>query len=365
MIAPWLLACALGCNSGGGGDDSGDGDAGEETSGSSTGDPTEGPAPSEQAPSGSCDVAPRAEQGRYAGTLRGEEKEPPGGGVCGSGGPDQFLEVLVPARADLRIEARGNGFVPWVSLTSAGCLTEPQMLCSADGFAVLDDVAAGTELVLTIGADPAIFETMVAEAPPADGPDPLGFVVDIGMTPVLAAGEVCMPQVLGRCATGTLCMPPSAEGDGWRCGELEGDRCADPERVTLELVDGVGTLVVDPNLPQSDAHRHSCTGGGTRERVLQIQLPADLRARDSLQIRSERPEVGLAVRAPGCLAGDELDCGAPAIDGTDVTIVTPAALQAAGVSPYLFVELPEQGVLEDPVELEVRVVLHAPPAATP
>lgn len=364
MIAPWLLACALGCNSGGG-DAGGDGDEGEEMSGSSTGDATEGPAPSEHAPSGSCDAAPRAEQGRYVGTLRGEEKEPPGGGVCGSGGPDQFLQVLVPARADLRIEARGNGFVPWVSLTSAGCLTEPQTLCSADGFAVLDDVAAGTELVLTIGADPTLFKTMVAEEPPADGPDPLGFVVDIGMTPVLAADEVCMPQVLGRCAAGTLCTPPSSEDDGWRCSALAGDRCADPERVTLALVDGAGTLVVDPNLPQSDAHRHSCTGGGTRERVLQIQLPADLRARDSLEIRSERPEVGLAVRAPGCLADDELGCGAPAIGGTAVVIVKPAALQAAGVSPYLFVELPEQGVLEDPVELQVRVVLHAPPAAAP
>ena len=334
-------------------------------SGSSTGEATEGPPPSEHAPAGHCDDAPRAEQGRYAGTLRGEAEQPQGDGVCGSGGPDQFLSVLVPARADLRIEARGNGFVPWVSLAPAGCLAAPQTVCGVDGFAVLDDVAAGTELVLTIGADPALFAAMAAIEPPADGPDPLDFVVDIGMNPVLAADDVCMPQVLGRCATGTLCMPPRSEDDGWRCTELEGDRCADPERVTLELVDGVGTLVVDPNLPQSDAHRHSCTGGGTRERVMQIRLPADLRGRDSLQIRSERSEVGLAVRAPGCLAGDELDCGAPAVGGTQVMIVKPAALQAAGVEPYLFVELPEQGVLEDPVELQVRVVLHAPPAGTP
>mgnify|MGYP000093009021 CR=1 FL=1 len=342
----------------------GDGDDGEV--GSSSGDPTEGPAHTEaQIPAAGCLDAPMATQGRYAGTLRGDEAELPSGGVCGSGGPDQFLRVRVPARADLRVEARGNGFVPRVSLTPAGCPGAPRLVCSADGFATLDDVAAGTELMLTIGAEAGLFAAMLADEPPADGPDPLGYVIDIGMNPVLAAGEVCMPQVLGRCATGTLCMPPRSDDEGWLCTSLEGDSCADPEQVTLVLEDGAGTLVVDPNLPQSDAHRHSCTGGGTRERVLQVKLPDGLRAQDDLQIRSVRPEVGLAVRAPGCLADDEVDCGAPAVGGTQVTIAGPAALAAAGVAPYLFVELPDPGVLEDPAELQVRVVLHAPPAGTP
>jgi len=360
-----LLACALACNGGGGGEAGGDGE-GETSAGSSTGMATEGAAtPDEQVPSAACEDAPRAVQGRFSGTLRGDEKGPDSGGVCGSGGPDRFLRVMVPARADVRVEARGNGFVPRVSLTPAGCVGSPRLVCSADGFAALDDVAEGTELVLTIGADPAVFTALVANEVPEDGTDPLGFVVDIGLGPVLVADEVCMPDVLGRCASGTLCMPPRAEDDGWRCTALAGDSCADPERVSLTLEDGVGTLVVDPNLPQSDAHRHSCTGGGTRERVLQLRLPAGLRPQDALRIRSDRPEVGLAVRAPGCLGSDELDCGAPHMGGTQVMIEAPASLHAAEVMPYLFVELPEPGVLEDPVVLQVRVVLHAPPAGTP
>lgn len=360
----WLLACALACNSGGG--DEGGVEEDETSAGSSTGSATEGArTPDEQVPSAVCEDAPRAVQGRFSGTLRGDEKEPDSGGVCGSGGPDRFLRVMVPARADVRVEARGNAFVPRVSLTPAGCALSPRLVCSADGFAALDDVGEGTELVLTIGADPAVFKELVADEVPEGEEDPLGFVVDIGLRSVLATDEVCMPAVLGRCASGSLCMPPRAEDDGWRCTALAGDSCAEPERVSLALEDGAGTLVLDPNLPQSDAHRHSCTGGGTRERVLQLRLPAGLRPQDALRIRSERPEVGLAVRAPGCLGPDELDCGAPHMGGAQVMIEAPASLHAAEVMPYLFVELPEPGVLADPVVLQVRVVLHAPPAGTP
>jgi hypothetical protein len=151
------------------------------------------------------------------------------------------------------------------------------------------------------------------------------------------------------------------DGERWLCTDLVGDRCSDPERVAVALTDGRGELVVDPAQPQSDAHRHSCTGGGTRERVLQLRLPAGIGAMHSLLIASDTPQIGLALRAPGCLAGDELDCGAPAPGGTQVTIVAPDELQRAGVEPYLFVELPEPGVLADPVSLRVRVVLRAPP----
>lgn len=357
------MAGVLACGGGGVGEDEG---GEEEGGGSSTGAMMDGArTPDEQVPAGDCEDAPRAVQGRFSGTLRGEEDSTPTGGVCGSGGPDRFLRVMVPARADLRVEVRGNGFVPRVSLTPAGCLGAPRLVCSADGFAVLDDVDGGTELMLTIGADPALFEAMAADDPPEAGPDPLGFVVDIGMNPVLRAGEVCMPQVLGRCASGTLCMPPRSGEEAWLCTALDGDSCAAPESVELRLKDGAGVLKIDPTLPQSDAHRHSCSGGGTRERVLQVELPAGLRAQDSLRIRSPRPEVGLAVRAPGCLGSDELDCGAPRVGGAQVMIESPAALYAAGVRPYVFVELPDLGVLEDLVELQVRVVLHMPPTGTP
>lgn len=360
----WLLAWVLACDGGGAGDG---GDDAAPAEGSSTGATSDaGPTPDEQVPSALCEEAPRAVQGRFSGTLRGEEVQTPTTeGVCGAGGPERFLRLMVPARADLRVEARGLGFVPRVSLTPAGCLGAPRLVCSADGSAGLSDVAEGTELTLTIGADPDEFAAMAAAAAPEDGPDPLGFVVDVGLVPVLKAGDVCMPQVLGRCAGGTLCMATAAEDEAWRCTELGGDRCADPERVTLKLVDGAGTLTIDPNLPQSDAHRHSCTGGGTRERVLQVHIASDMRPQDSLRIHSLRPEVGLAVRAPGCLGTDESACGAPRVGGAQVTIAEPRALQAAGVSPYLFVELPEPGVLAESVELEVRVVLRSPPTGTP
>lgn len=357
----WSLACAPGC--GGDGDEGGEGE--DSAAESSTGaEPGGAPSVGPQDPAGACVDAPRAMQGRFAGTLRGDEESPTDGGVCGGGGPDRFLRVMVPVRADVRVEARGAGFVPRVGLTAA-CEATTALACSADGIASVIDVGEGTELVLAIGADPADFGALLAEDPPADGPDPLGFTIDIGMNPVLAADAVCMPQVLGRCGAGTLCMPPRSEGDGWRCTTLAGDSCAEPEVVTLELVDGRGTLTIDPLRPQSDAHRHTCAGGGTRERVLQLRLPAGLRAQDSLQIRSDRPEVGLAVRAPGCLGSDELDCGAPGVGGTEVTIAAPAELYAAGVAPYVFVELPDPGVLADLVELQVRVVLRAPPAGTP
>lgn len=357
------LVCAAACGGGGGGLRETDDDAG---SSGSSGATTEGPPGSdEQTPTGTCETAPRAVQGRYSGTLRGDQLLPKTGGVCGGGGPDQFLRVMVPARADLRIEARGAGFVPRVGLAPADCLETPLLACSADGIVRLDDVAGGTELMLTIGADPGVYAALL-EQHDEDAPDPLGFVVDVGMTPVLAADEVCVPQVLGRCAAGTLCMPPQVEDDGWRCTALEGDSCADPQRVSVVLEDGRGTLTIDPDLPQSDAHRHSCTGGGTRERVLRLRLPAGLRPlQDSLQIRSGRPEVGLAVRAPGCLGSDELDCGAPGVGGAQVTIEAPGELYAAGVEPYLFVELPEPGVLGEEVVLQVRVVLRAPPTKAP
>lgn len=357
MLA-WLLGCG-GESPGGGGDGGEDDEAGESSSGGAVED-----SPGPQDPARSCEDAPRAKQGRFAGTLRGDELVPSDGGVCGGGGPDQFLRVMVPLRADLRVEARGRGFVPRVGLSS-GCVGGSTLACGAGGIATVTDIDGGTELVLAIGADPAEFSALLAEEPAIEGSDPLSFEVDVGMTPVLSADEVCMPEVLGRCATGTLCMPPSSEGDAWRCTALDGDSCADPERVTLKLTDGAGTLTVDPNRPQSDAHHHSCTGGGTRERVLQVRLPGGLGPLDSLRIRSERPEVGLAVRAPSCLGSDELGCGAPEIGGTEVTIVDPSELYAAGVAPYVFVELPDPGVLTDEVVLQVRVVLRAPPAGTP
>lgn len=370
MVGPLLgLGLALaGCGGGGGG--AGDGDVGSSTGGGTTG---EAPGPELQSPSELCAEAPAVGPGRFAGNLRDRAADPGLGGVCGGGGPDVFLRVEVPVRADLRVEARGVGFTPRVSLAPVGCQAAPMLACGADGVAGLEDLAEGTVVTLAIGADPQMFADMSKTAAPVEGEDPLDFVVDVAMQRVLAAGEVCLPAARGRCAAGTLCLQEQlaedtdTDTDGelderWVCTPLDADSCADPKDVAVTLVDGVGTLVVDPEQPQSDAHRHSCTGDGTRERVLRLRLPAGLGALDSLQIRVEEHEVGLALRAPGCLGSDELACVAPSPAGAQVTIAAPDELQRAGVAPYLFVELPDPGVLAEPVQVHLRRVLRAPPA---
>ena len=365
-VLPLALALAV-CSCNGGGDAE---PGSEGSSGSSSGGPSlaESPLPSE-----TCAEAPAVAQGRFAGTLRDRKPDPMTGGVCGGGGPDVFLRIKVPLRADLRVEARGNGFTPRVGLAPLGCLEAPMLACGADGIAELADLGEGTMVSLAIGVDEASFVALSDVAAPPDGPDPLDFVVHVAMTRVLSGGEVCMPAARGRCASGTLCLPEvqaidDEQGDEpqerWLCTALADDRCDDPERATVVLSGGVGTLIVDPDLPQSDAHRHSCTGAGTRERVIRLRLPGNLDALDSLQIRADRPEVGLALRAPGCLSSDELACAGPSPDGAKVVIVAPDELERAGVEPYLFVELPEPGVLGEPVTLHLRRVLRGPPVGT-
>jgi len=369
-----MAAVALGVGACGGGDGA-SGPAVEGGEMSSGGDESGVNDPHLQVPSESCAAAPMVGQGRFAGSLRDRGPDPELGGVCGGGGPDVFLRVSVPVRADLRIEARGGGFTPRVSLAPPGCQRAPMLACAGDGVAELVDVAEGTVVTLAIGADPEQFAALSGVAVAAGEPDPLGFTVDVGMRRVLAAGEVCVPTVRGRCGAGTLCLPEISAADtdtdtdaetgdsAWTCTPLAGDGCLDPEEVTLQLVDGVGGVSVDPEQPQSDVHRHSCTGAGTRERVLRLALPAELGPQDSLELRVDHPEVGLALRAPGCLAGDELACMAPRPSGAQVVIAAPDELRRAGVAPYLFVELPEPGVLAEPVLVQLRKVGRAPPVS--
>ncbi len=357
------LAMVLSACGGAGGDE----DGGGESSGS-TGDT---PLSQESlAPSDACEAAPVIAQGRYGGTLRDRKPDPTIGGVCGGGGPDVFLRVQVPLRADLRVEARGNGFRPRVSLAPPGCLHGGALICSAEGVAELADLGEGTIIDLAIGLDADTFTELSDVPAPKDGPDPLGFVVDVGMTQVLERGQVCKPAARGRCVSGSLCMlSPKTVDDEYQadrggCTDVVGDRCDAPEAATVVLEGGTGSLTVDPDLPQSDVHRHSCTGDGTRERVLRLALPAGMGPHDSLQIRVEEPQVGLALRAPSCLSSDEIACAAPSPAGSQVTIVDPEALRRASVQPYLFVELPEPGVLVEPVTLHLRRVLRAPPVGT-
>ena len=353
-----------------GGQGGGGGEAAGESS--STGD-TEGPPGTDaEVPSEDCVDAPTIGQGSFVGSLRGRRPDPVIGGVCGGGGPDVFLRVQVPLRAYLRVEARGNGYTPRVSLAPFGCLAAPMLTCGVDGVVELADLEAGTIVNLAVGLDADSFAALAGQPVADDGTDPLGFVVDVGMTRVLARGEACRPAARGRCGAGSLCMQELTAADSedaadddevWSCTALEGDNCIDPERVSVALVAGEGTLMVDPDQPQSDAHYHSCTGEGTRERVMRLRLPVGLGPQMSLQIRTERPEIGLALRAPGCLASEELACAAPSPAGSQVTIVAPDELQREGIEPYLFVEMPEPGVLDGPVLLHLRRVLRAPPAS--
>lgn len=360
----WSVAVAVagGCGGEGGG---GAGAGSEDSSGGGTGEPL---LAQTVIPSDECSRAPAVAQGRFSGSLRAVSSDSGTGGVCGGGGPDVFLQIEVPLRADLRVEARGNGFTPRVSLAPMGCLAGPPLVCGADGIVALTDLSAGTVIDLAIGVDAARFAALSDVVAPPDGDDPLDFVVDVAMTRVLATDAVCVPTALGRCSSGSLCLPaPIAddEDERWVCTDVPANRCEDPEQVTVQLVEEVGTVLVDPNQPQTDAHSHSCTGEGTRERVLRLALPASLGARDSLKIWAEQPEIGLALRAPGCLLSDELDCSPPSPAGSQVVIAAPAELQQAGVKPYLFVELPEPGVLTQPVILHLRRVLRGPPVGAP
>lgn len=341
------MAGVLACRSGGGG---GEGSTGEDTGGSGG---STGPPPEIAEPADVCSAAPLVSRGVFAGTLRGRGGEL--AGACGGGGPDVFLRVEAEVRADLRVEARGVGFAPRVALGLDGCARGGELACAGEGPLELRDLAVGTVVRVTIGVDPDVFADLNEAPADPDAPDPLAFEVDVGLTRVLAAGEACEPADRGRCADGTLCMP-SAEGESRVCAALPGDTCASAEEVAVVLdAGGEGELTIDPGAPQTDAHAHRCTGAGTRERVLRLGLP-EVPPFRGLEIRAGRPDVGLAVREPGCLAGDEAACAAPAAGGARVVLGRLARLRREGVRPFLFVELPEGSEGDAPFALELRTV---------
>lgn len=311
-------------------------------------------------PADACGAALLVSHGRYFGNLREFAVEPPIGGVCGGGGPDGFLRVEVPVRADLRVAARGVGFAPHLSLAPDDCLGDREIACVAGAPLELRDLAGGTVLRLGVGIDEAVFSDLKQKPAPEDAPDPLSFELDIGLTRVLDAGEVCEPASRGRCVAGTLCMA-SQPGDAPECTTLPADTCSTAMRTPVVLgEDGEGALVVDPALPQTDAHAHRCGGDGLRERVLRLGLPEAPPAR-ALEITVSRADVGLAVRTPTCLVGDEVACA----DGTGgparVVLARLASLRAAGIEPYLFIELPPDSEHDPAFTLNLRLVPEPTP----
>lgn len=330
----------------------------DDPGGTDTGDTT-GPALDVPSPSDACAAAPLLVSGRFSGTLRNHGPEPATAGVCQGGGPDAFARVSAPVRADLRVEARGAAFVPRLSLAPDDCAGAREIACAEGGPLELRDLAVGTAVRISVGIDPAVFSDLNAKTLDDGAADPLAYALDVAFTRVLAAGEACLPAGRGRCADGTLCMP-SAEGSAHVCTPLPGDTCADPEVVALAFDDlGRTTLTIDLAAPQTDAHHHRCTGAGRRERVLRLQLPATPPQR-ALEVRAGRDDVGLAVRAPGCLADDELACAAPAAGGARVVVPQLAALHAAGIEPFLFIELPDAGEPGPPLLLDLHLVPDPP-----
>lgn len=340
-----LTLVLAGCSRGGGDGSSGDADSSSSSSGSG------GPPAEEVRPSESCEGAPLVVDGVYSGNLRGSASDAGPGGVCGEGGPDMFVRVQVEVPADVWVDARGVGFSPRVSLALEGCGSDRDVACGAAPVEARG-LGIGNVVHIAIGADPEVFAALSDAQPSPEEDDPLAFEVEVRRTRVLAAGEVCEPEGRGRCADGTWCAL-SAQGSVRVCTPLLGDTCVSAEDLRVELVDGVGTWTIDPSSPQTDAHLHSCTGAGTRERVLRLELPGGPPLR-ALAIEAMDPDVGLALRTPGCLVTDEVACAAPATEGARVVLSGLDALRLRGVRPYLFVELPSDEA--PPLELQFRLV---------
>lgn len=308
------------------------------TTGGAGGDTSTGEVyePSEDA-TDQCDLAPVIGAGRHRGSLRGNAAELDG--ACGLGGPDAFFRLAVPRRSDVWLQGYGVSFVPRVGVLPHTCTTDwthRTLACSEGGGTWLLDVAAGSSLVVSVGVDED--HPVLDDAPPTDGPDPLSFALEVELRNVLEPGEACEPAGLGRCGSGSACLPtpppedePDAPAGPAVCTMLPGDTCQ--TAVALPVATGVTVVEIDPATPQTDAHAHSCGGARRRERVLRLELPGP--GPHAVEARSDHPGVGLALRALGCLPADERGCVDP-----DAPPPAVLAVEVSGPEAFLFVELP-------------------------
>jgi hypothetical protein len=282
-----------------------------------------------------CERAPVIGPARHQGTLRNRGAEL--GGACGLGGPDVFFRLDVPRRSDVWLQAYGVGFSPRVGVLPHACTTDwahRTLLCNEGVGAWLLDVAAGSSLVVSVGVDDE--HPVLDQAPSLEGPDPLGFALDVVLRNVLEVGEPCLPAGVGRCGSGTACLPapppadePAEASPGPAvCTVLEGDTCQ--TAVAVPVATGVTVVEIDPTVHHTDAHAHSCGGARRRERVLRLGLPGP--GAHAVEIRVDHPDVGLALRAPGCLVEDERGCVEPG--------AAMLAVEVRGPEAFLFVELP-------------------------
>jgi hypothetical protein len=312
-----------------------------------------------------CSEAPAIGVGLWTGTLRDKSRNL--GGACGASGPDAFFKVPVPLRADVGLEAFGVGFTPRVGAVFGECAADWEnrgLLCTEGIAGWITDLAAGTDLYVSIGVDPE--DPVLDASAPEEGPDPLQFALDVTIRRVLEPGQLCMPSTRGRCVVGSACLPGAADGDGtgtstgtggdgtgtsskteqddatgdssWRCVSLEADTCVNAQTVAVGA-EGI-TFPIDPGWVQTDAHYHSCAGARVAERVYRLELSPGMEPGSALEITVDEPEAALAVRLPGCTQAEEVTCQEPEATGAHLTIDDADALAASGVSPHLFVEFP-------------------------
>jgi len=360
-----LFALLLGTGACGEGSSEDGGGGADGTDTGSTGGQTTGEEPEAGEASDICAEAPAIGVGLWTGNLRDKSRNLDG--ACGSGGPDAFFKVPVRLRADVGLEAFGVGFTPRVGAVFGECVADWEgrgLLCTEGLAGWITDLAAGTDLYVSIGVDPE--DPVLDTSAPEEGPDPLQFALDVTIRRILDPGELCMPSTRGRCVVGSACLPGAADGDGtgtssssggdgtgtssdtgqdsatgdssWRCVSLEADTCASAQTVTVGA-EGT-TLSIDPGWVHTDAHHHSCAGARVAERAYRLELSPGMEPGSALEITVDEAEAALAVRMPGCTQAEEIACQERDPAGARVTIDDADALAASGVSPYLFVEFP-------------------------
>lgn len=244
-------------------------------------------------------------------------------------GPELFFQVEIERRSDLEVHAVGAGLVPIVTVLESCDDAEP--LACAEGLPVaVLDLAAGSAPIVAVSIaneDPAL----------ADESDPLDVALDLRLRAVLGVDEECSPPGRGRCENGSACL--AGEDGVQRCTRLTADTCATAEPHPLTLGESI-SIEIDPATPQTDAHAHSCTGARRRDRVLALELPADMPAAASLHVSTTDADVGLAVRRGSCLLEDELACAQPSDGGAALFVDDMPAALSSDRTAFVFVELP-------------------------
>ncbi len=317
----------------------------------------------------SCTDVVSVVHGFYEGSL--QDSAAGAAEFCGISGPAMFVEIDIPRRADLTVEAVGTQAIPTVVVLPKGCVKDQELACSAGIPVTVADLSGGASVVLGVMLPEEDANAQRAEA------GALNFGLSIQLRAVLEVGELCHPVSLGRCVGGSACLAkledPEHDAETYRCRILADDTCADPRVVQIDeaILSQEFELSFARTELHSDAHVHSCTGHRRPETVVRLEFRAalgeSLSETGRLQISSADPLVGLALRTPGCLPEQETACAAPQEGGASVEVEGLAGLAEQGLPVFLFVEQPApegflggredpHGELSEPYVLRMKVV---------